>query len=513
MKKLNLILLLLTLSTSICEGQATFNTFGHFGREPLSREYFKILDNYNGELLVAEMRSLSGISLGGRVLSIRSIDKKTLKVSKRAVYKNISIAKRKDELSFMSIWQNNEKIQVLVMNNKTHDIALLSIDASTLVLSETGQILFSISEYYKKASFDVVNSKNGKYTYVLVYLNEGSTPTTMLGYLIGESGNVIGKSRINPQTDFQLNKENTALKVLDDGRAVIVMNIRDDKVSEGSKSGINVYLVSKNGQLNTQKHIQIPGTLPNGAPIEGVNLQFATKDGNLYIAGYESTGHGTVTGVLDINSHSISYNLTFQPFREQTIAELGSSIDEIIKNTSKVIRSKSLTVTENGDFVLVGSVVPPTVVYKTTTPNSIRTATVYKFGSVLVHRISLTNIMQYTKVISLSQFTTSAYSLPLYQHKAFEVNGEIALFINDSYPKVSGYQMKYIEARNQKGAIVIISKDGSEWRKEPFRLNKNVEVCWVIPIAGVVEEDGAIVMPIKPEDRTNVGYIRFRPNK
>lgn len=534
MKKLLIVLFVLG-GTMNGFTQAPFTSTGFLKQEPLSRNFVKMLKELDGNYLVAEQQSIKGISLGGRVLSIRSINKKTLQVNKTKYFKSISMQMRKDEFRFMNIWQNGNSINVLAQDNSTKDVVVLKIDATTLALSPKKKTLFSISESYKKAPSDlkklfdkkqlyfeteVASSPDQTLTYVLVYLNEKQKPTKLLGYLIDENGEVKAETNLQFKTDVQLEQENTTVNLLDDGRVVLLANIQDLKgyIYEDLQAGPNLCFLGANGKLESLKRLKVNGQKADGKPVEKFAIDFLCKGSKLFIAGYETTSYGLVSGVFDMDKASEDYTLEFQAHNKQLLAEYWASNEkQLAKNLEKVDKGKidiisnyvhptSLTVAENGDLIILGS--QDYIEVKRDSETG-RTTTTYYFKTILVQRITQQNELVFSKVLRFNQSTKSNNNIPLMEHKAFEIRGKIILFLNDYYSAARGFQLEGEEIKGLQGAMIIIDGDGSGWKKEPYHLDKTVDGCLVISEGGMLEDDKTLLLPVKLWSKVSIGYARF----
>lgn len=501
-----------------------------FDREGKSIEFHQMLGGFDGRFVIAEMKSTKAVNFGRRALSIKLVDQGSMRQIRSLVYDDIAMQNKKAKYDFLKIWMLKGTIGVLVLDNETAEIKILKIDAKTLRKSTKAEIVYSISERYKKSARSVLStfgksrffytiaskSLDEQFMHVTVLLSGRKEKPFLISLLIDENFGQVHKKEIEFKTIYQLAEDDVRSRVSSDGRVAFIFNISDYKKTQyiDLKPGSSILMLDKGGNVKGWKSLNVVGY-----PREVESFRFvmtsALKDNLLYIAGYDKSRDGYMTAIIDLDDGQRQNNIKWTGFSDHMVAfwhsfygkDYEKALDKV-KNSSRTyvsdyLNPDNITIMQNGDMVFVGSV----FYVEETMREGGSTSKTYHFENIQVATFNKNNELVFDKLIKTSKASSSKYNIPAFHQKAHIVNGKIMIYCNNYINRVSGLDLTRIEGDLTRiGVIILIEADGSDWYEISPGLSKDLNDLFVYPEGIVQVGDGEFFMPYKKEKLINTAY-------
>ncbi|MCB0736085.1 MAG: hypothetical protein KDC92_01135 [Bacteroidetes bacterium] len=522
----------LLLVTTALFAQKKATTIGTFEKSKQRSEYYTTLGAHNGNVLIGEGVSLGGgLKVSTRVFSVHEVDRKTLNTIRERQFDDISMNFTEAKYSYINAWKLKNTIGVLVMENATAEVKLLNIDAGTLELSSRIETVYSISQQYEKDADELLKlfrkkmyyntltakSLNEKYIHMGIITNGDDVKPVLSSILINESCKVEHTKQIAFKTDYYLTDKDVHSAVSDNGSVVFTFSIGDYKKIDyiDLKPGFHMMVMSKEGDIKGWSELTLANG-PGDAKRYSVNLVSAIKDNTLYLMGYEGERDGYAVGVIDLASIKPATQVQFVSFSDELKASWKSvegsqyqkALQNVKSNNSNYVEDglipNNISILQNGNLILTGN-----YTYKETKTTESGTTTKYVYKNVQVSCFSPEGKLLFEKLIDTEHANFNPYNHLCFVQTAYEINGKIAIFLNDDYDGVEGIKLQPGLSNSKTfGTIIFIEQDGSKWNKIGMNMADDLRKLHFYSSSVLKINEQEFFIPAKIFNKNNTQYVK-----
>lgn len=527
-----LLLCICLFSVKASLSQNNISYAGHGESASYGRVFESFLGEYDGKYYFAEEHSDKKKRFVDVVLSIRIVDKESLKTLKTKGYEDITTAFKETRFDYGAILMRHDKIKILAFDWQTGNLVFIQVNPITLELMPNIEKVYSIKDYYdisEKAfskklkkrnwgisfSTEISESKSKEYSVIYVWFSlvKVKNSTAGLGILIDEKFRV---RYVNVFDNYDVPQQRWQERYLvsDNGTAVVGFNqdwVRKPGSDKIEGIGSAFWVFNTKGEKSVKKlkrpeSLEEIGNHPH-------SLEFEIDNDRLYVAGYNSKRTGYLFGVFDLTSTEEHYNLKFREFSNKTQAlfktsdseELPKLVREVDRYETGYIEDKlapqNIVILDDGDILLTGR-------YRYQA--SVGDGYMLYHDNLMITKIGMDAQIDYTKILLYEQ---KGLFFKLAGSKPIVVDDRLFLLINMPCKEVEGYNLKGEGKEKNGGTVVSINTKDMSWEKIPYILPGTLEELVVIPHLFIRESPKSYVYPCKPMEGNEVGYVRVKFNE